>query len=150
MEGREPARPRTKPFSAASSGDALSASAWAPYGHFYPWEPSWDQRGWDPLWSPLCRSETRPCSIGDGGTGGGVMGTCPLDLPLQTPPLAIRAQADRSSFLSEVRSVLHGFSVMIAVDRKRYFVQYSQYFVNLLFLCAAHHGINILQYIFIY
>lgn len=71
MEGRELALLSTKRLSAASSRDALSASAWDPYGHFYPWEPSWDQRGSDPLFPPqhgIPCTEVRPSPV-PSGTG---------------------------------------------------------------------------------
>lgn len=113
MVGREPALLSTKRLSAASSRDALSASAWDPYGHFYPWEPSWDQRELDLPCSPcmaFLEQKRDPALLHPGQRNqGGVMEVLSLDLPVQTAALAVRAKSDSSSFLPEVKRVLHSF-----------------------------------------
>lgn len=108
MEGREPAPLSTKCLSAASSGDALSASAWGSYSLLIPVSPA-GIRGSAPLWPPcvvfFARSESQPHSI-----WGNVQGSEPLALPAQTAALLSGTEPDHSSFYLGVKGVQHTVS----------------------------------------
>lgn len=148
VAGREPTLPSTKWYSAASSGEALSASAWGPYRHFYPWEPSWDQRGSDPLCPPAWHSLHRVwLSRAPSGMGG--LGCCDANVAFRSASLdgsQIYWGKTRSLVLSvgsQESIIVASQSWLLCTDRTIPSIL-SQYNC-LLLLCEAHHGVNTLH-----